>query len=338
MSQNALKYTVQPGDTYYVISQKLGQCQGITYQQIQAANPPISPESLSPDNPINIPDPQSPNNILFKYTVQQGDTYFNIATALNQCAGVSYQSIEESNPNISPDNLQVGDVINIPSKNQQTQQLLPAPNMGFWNWTWQPCSAPANATISIAFSGYADPNSALENSTQVIEHLTGKKFISLGGGETSTGYFTQSTLNSINSAINSNKFKEYDGIAYDVECGDSRLASAFQQSFAVAKEKGFIVLVTISHSAPYGISDASDLMKSFLSDPNIDFLSPQLYTQGNETQNDYSISQGVQWSQYAQAKAVIIPSLVSCSMYTDAQKYFTDQHINIQGYIQWKNF
>lgn len=90
MSQNALKYTVQPGDTYYVISQKLGQCQGITYQQIQAANPPISPESLSPDNPINIPDPQSPNNILFKYTVQQGDTYFNIATALNQCAGVSY--------------------------------------------------------------------------------------------------------------------------------------------------------------------------------------------------------------------------------------------------------
>jgi len=24
-------------------------------------------------------------------------------------------------------------------------------------------------------------------------------------------------------------------------------------------------------------------------------------------------------------------------MYTDAQKYFTNKNINIQGYIQWKN-
>lgn len=216
--------------------------------------------------------------------------------------------------------------------------LMPAsPNMGFWDWTWQPCSAPTNATIGIAFSGYADPDSALESSNKIINSLTGKKFISLGGGIESTGSFHESTLNSINSAIDSDRFKEYDGIVYDVESGDNGLASAFQKSFTVAKEKGFVVLVTVSHSAPYGINDAPDLMQSFFLDQNIDFLSPQLYTEGNETQNDYSISQGVQWSQYAQAKAVIIPSLVNCSMYADAQKYFANQNVNLQGYIQWKN-
>lgn len=94
-------------------------------------------------------------------------------------------------------------------------------------------------------------------------------------------------------------------------------------------------MVTVSHSAPYGIPDSANLMRSFLSNGNIDYLSPQLYTSGTEGGNDFSIVAGVQWSEYAAAKAAVVPSIVRDYMYWDAQGYLSTQGVTTFGWIQW---
>ncbi len=209
-------------------------------------------------------------------------------------------------------------------------------NKGYWDWTWEPNTVPPKtSTLSIAFSGWTNPAEALSQSEKVKNTLIGDKYISFGGGN-SNGSFTKESLDSITSAINNNKFSDYDGIAYDVEEGESGLEDLFAASFLAAKNKGFKVLITVSHSAPYGISDAQQLMNSFFVDENIDILSPQLYTTGQETANDYAISHNVTWADYKNAKASIVPSIVQASLYESAQKYFQENGVTLNGYIQWK--
>ena len=144
-----------------------------------------------------------------------------------------------------------------------------------------------------------------------------------------------SALTNLDSGIKSNQLAGWDGIVYDIEEGDSGLAAAFATSFATAKANGLGVLVTVSHSEPYAVSDAATLMTSFFSNSNIDYLSPQLYTTGSETTNDYT-AVGTLWSSYATAKAKIIPSVVLGSRdYPTAQTYFSQYGITLYGYVQW---
>lgn len=94
------------------------------------------------------------------------------------------------------------------------------------------------------------------------------------------------------------------------------------------------VLVTVSHSDPFGVGDKSTLMKSFFASDNIDYLSPQLYTSGKETANDYD-AVGIQFSDYANSNAKVVPSIVRAEHYEDAVAYFNEQGVNLAGYIQW---
>jgi hypothetical protein len=174
----------------------------------------------------------------------------------------------------------------------------------------------------------------LQQSGAVYTSVPNPKYITLGGGNRN-GAFEADSLQKVTDAISAGKFASYAGIAYDIEEGDPGLSTAFAESFEAAKQQGLNVLVTISHSAPYGISDAHALMQSFFTDPNIDFLSPQLYTTGFETQNDYATSHGVTWDMYAAAKARVIPSIVKASMYADAQSYFAQQGVTLSGFVQW---
>jgi len=209
-----------------------------------------------------------------------------------------------------------------------------------WTWTWSlDGQSPVNHTdenFSIAFSGMADTISALSESETVYTSLRGERFICIGGGN-DNGRWTASAISSLDSAINAGLLRHYAGIVYDIEEGDSGLAQAFANSFALAKSRGLKVIVTVSHSAPYGIEDSYTLMHSFFSNTNIDAISPQLYTIGDEDSNDYSESGGVSWSDYKNARQAIVPSLISGgSYYTDAQNVFENEHmIRIQGYIKW---
>eukprot|EP01126_Amoeba_proteus_P026417 TRINITY_DN2615_c0_g1_i1.p1 TRINITY_DN2615_c0_g1~~TRINITY_DN2615_c0_g1_i1.p1 ORF type:complete len:580 (+),score=68.60 TRINITY_DN2615_c0_g1_i1:35-1774(+) len=231
------------------------------------------------------------------------------------------------------------------SSSTSTSGLLPSTTtggtslnsvVGIWWWTWsQMPQTPQGTNLGIAFSGWVDPSSALSDSQAVYSKLPGYKILSLGGGN-ANGRWTAPALNSIIQFINSGQFDSYDGIAFDIEEGDSGLASLFGSAFAAAKNKGRIVIVTISHAAPYGVGDAALLMRGFFNDQNIDYISPQLYTTGQETSNDYSTNMGISWSEYSSSKAAIVPSLVSGSMYSSAQTYFQTHGITLKGYIQWQ--
>ena len=190
-----------------------------------------------------------------------------------------------------------------------------------------------NQNVGIAFSGYADISTALQQSSAVAAKIPVAKYLSVGGGN-SAGSMTATILNAITAAIQANQLSGYHGICYDVEEGTSGLESAFAQSFAAAKAAGLKVFVTVSHSQPYAINDASSLMQSFFNDSYIDYISPQLYTSGTESSNDYT-AVGTPWTSYASAKAAIVPSIVCASYYASAVNYFKSQGITLQGYIEW---
>ena len=165
--------------------------------------------------------------------------------------------------------------------------------------------------------------------------MPGRKFLSFGGGN-SNGRWTLSGLNNLDLGIRNKQLAGWDGIVYDVEQGDLDLATAFAASFANAKANGLSVLVTISHSQPYGVSDAVSLMTSFFSNTNIDYLSPQLYTTGSETGNDYT-AVGTSWNAYKSSNSQIVPSVVLGSRdYPTASAYFSQNHgIILSGFVQW---
>ncbi len=208
-------------------------------------------------------------------------------------------------------------------------------HIGYWNWTYSPTSPVPGATMGIAFSGWTAVTEAVPQSAPVKDHLAGDKYICFGGGAAPDGAMTPAGLHAIHLAIDDGTLAGYDGIAYDLEVGDAGLEKDLSHSFAAARAAGFKVLVTVSHSAPYGISDGAALMDMLFADEHVDFLSPQLYTTGEEPENDYAISQGVTWKQYGSAQAAVVPSIVKASYYRAAESYFGDQGVKLAGYVQW---
>jgi LysM repeat protein len=114
-------YTVQPGDSMYIISQKLG----ITLQALEALNPQVKPPAflLNIGDVLKIPGGKSPGTGSAPggattsggtYTVQPGDSMW----AISQKLGITLQALEALNPQVKPPAFQinVGDVLKIPGK------------------------------------------------------------------------------------------------------------------------------------------------------------------------------------------------------------------------------
>lgn len=331
----ALFYTVLPGDSYFSITQGIDLSAGVNYQALEAANPSIAASRLMPGQVLNIPSAHNASEIVLHYTVQPGDSYALIAQQLALCANLTVAELEAANPGTAPTALQPGQTLQVPRpQNTPTDPASPdASVLGYWCWSWDAGSAPAGANLGIAFSGWVSPAEALSNSLAVVNQLQGRKFICLGGGN-SSGAWSNDAVNAVTQAIETNRFAGYQGIAYDIEEGSAGLEAQFAISFAAAKAKGMTVLVTVSHSCPYGIADAVSLMNSFFANRDIDLLSPQLYTTGQETSNDYT-ALNVPWSAYAQAQAAIVPSIVRANLYPSAQSYFADQGVTLGGFVQW---
>ena len=125
MPSNHFNYTIQSGDTLSKIANEINASSGITYQQIQAANPEIDAASLQIGQILNIPT-ASGNHSGLRYTVQPGDSFSKIAKIINEASGVTYQQIESNNPNLNPVALAIGQIISIPLKDS-TSSIVNTP-------------------------------------------------------------------------------------------------------------------------------------------------------------------------------------------------------------------
>ena len=213
---------------------------------------------------------------------------------------------------------------------------------GHWQKTWRaPSTAFRNAQLSFAFSGEVDVRKALSESRKVYHNLRGaKKIITIGGGNRN-GYWTKARINEVALYIDNRRFAGYQGIAFDVEEGESGLAPWFRWVFEKAKKARLDVVVTVSHTAPYQVADARDLVLSFINDPNIDIISPMMYSSGQSfktcDQSGYLDTRywNVPWSWYARSRAAVVPSIWRRDHYKAARRFLAKKGIRARGYIIW---
>lgn len=119
-------HTVQPGDTLYRISLKYE----ISVEELRNANPEVSGDLIQPGQTLKIPDcePSGSTSVNANttvpptqrpvttpgsgttYTVQSGDTLFNIA----QRFGVTVKAIQDANSLANPNRLSIGQELIIP--------------------------------------------------------------------------------------------------------------------------------------------------------------------------------------------------------------------------------
>lgn len=106
----AIPYTVQSGDTFWTIAIRFN----TTVEALKDANPNVNPNNLEAGQRIcivqDIADlPKCPTGNY--YVIRRGDTLRSIAAAF----GVEVREIMTINPNLSPNNLTVGEIICIPT-------------------------------------------------------------------------------------------------------------------------------------------------------------------------------------------------------------------------------
>lgn len=222
-------------------------------------------------------------------------------------------------------------------------------------WTQDPSEItklPAGVTTVVAFpNNCADPTTAINNVNNIPPALLQngiKQYIALGVGAT---HWSKEYITAIIAQINSNQYKKYSGIVFDIEdtwgTPTNPTSADFENMFAAAKKQNppLTVVVSVAHSSgPSNLVDQS-IITSFFTSDNIDYLSPQLYSGGAETENDYTPD--IPWSQWQECKPLVAPSIVYASYYPSAQNTFTDTSANnvlgltapiqLNGFIQWSN-
>jgi hypothetical protein len=215
---------------------------------------------------------------------------------------------------------------------------------------------PKNANLVIAFSGWADPLKALTACSEYPFFPASVKdniYIAFGGVSSD---FTNNNgtdyLKTITDYINADKqgksggpLSAYKGILFDIEHIDASVTdpNLFQAVFAAAKNQGFKVIVSVSHT---GINwDTSDIiMKNFLTNSqNIDYFAPQLYSTGNENPPDFSTLSGstITWSDWVPVQNKILPAIPWEQQFSDVVTSFkTNLSITIaktSGFLAWNN-
>ena len=78
------------------------------------------------------------------------------------------------------------------------------------------------------------------------------------------------------------------------------------------------------------------MVKSWVADANIDYLSPQLYTEGIKDHPNFTVAPGCSYDMYKNSKGKMIPSMVDYRDYDIVEAHFKKNFgITTEGYIQW---
>ncbi|CAE8624292.1 unnamed protein product [Polarella glacialis] len=214
--------------------------------------------------------------------------------------------------------------------------------VGYYVWTWSSSTTvPTGATIGVCFSGYAEVATALSQCSSVEANLVGTKYLSIGGGgKNDYGLITADRLTAVGAAAATILSAGYEGVIFDIEevsGSTDEINDALDAAVAALKASGLAAAVTTSHSCPYKCTgcDSSALVASWLKNADIGMLSPQLYTLGTESKIDTTPTAGCPWSLYANATAVVAPSIVQASQYDSAEAFFATEGVTTGGYFVW---
>eukprot|EP00439_Symbiodinium_sp_Y106_P039812 s871_g4.t2 len=211
--------------------------------------------------------------------------------------------------------------------------------IGYWAWAWNGVSdtipGPANQTMGICFSGYTDAQTNLNYciSQGVIPYIcsgsdvTCTKWMTVGGAGTTTDRTVLSGTVGLAASIRSAGF---DGVIFDSEYVEAESTSTdliedFYGATANLSAAGLMVGITTSHSAPLGCTNcnAAEVVEGWLADPNLDWISPQLYSNGYTlelvpTSDCSTESPACTWDIYENAIVPIVPSVPYAYMYDQA--------------------
>lgn len=215
---------------------------------------------------------------------------------------------------------------------------VPALLRGFYKFSWKgsdPYQGPSDTNVGVTFTGRlpGDPQANISPMTKDSLNL-----LSYGGGN-EFGAWSLAAVQAVAASGNLDAViaLKYDGIVIDAEVyasGQSVTVSQWNDMFAAIKAKKLLLIVTISHFSPYGMGNGDALVTDWLSNPNIDFLSPQLYTTGTEPKND--------WDGFSQAWVTattpIAPSIVQESYYDQLGSNSVTAYLpKAKGYLVWSN-
>merc|ERR1712100_141931 len=129
----------------------------------------------------------------------------------------------------------------------------------------------------------------------------------------------------------------------------STMNPVLSAAFAAVKAAGLTNAIRVSHSAPTETDtpqDGTDFITAFLQDPNVDIISPILFT-GNPstvTQPEYAATgnancePGCGWELYRNRRTGmrIVPSILQADQYEEVAAHFLDnEQLETSGYFVW---
>jgi hypothetical protein len=206
-----------------------------------------------------------------------------------------------------------------------------SPIKGYYKWTWD--NNPlldGTWDIAILFGGEV-PKDAIDININKVGSIKGnKKYLNLGGGMES-GKWSITDFDYINQKLPDIKKAGWDGLCFDIEVCTPNVSfvDAFKNCFQNCKKNGLDVFVTMSHINPYqcqtGAGQGTDLVNEWIKDPNVDYISPQLYSYGDKLEEQ-------DLSMFKTIEQKILPSIP----YAEDWEGLNDAvKINCGGYIVW---
>lgn len=206
---------------------------------------------------------------------------------------------------------------------------------GFYDKTYDTgITPPSDTNVMVSFCGAFPNNPTYPTCSDGPINKAANNWASYGGGN-DAGSWSDANIESVIGFIPTITTLGYTGVVLDIEQSSEVISIArWNELYSAIKDANLVLCVTTSHFQPYGIlENAAELVSDWLQSTLIDYLSPQLYTSGNQKANSWQDFN----SAYKTSVPKVIPSIVQSTYYATVPVTVTSQLPNAVGYIQWQN-